>query len=82
MKHSNLVGVPWLAKLWEAAHLATTLEDGSVGQIDASNEFGELLQQRLTPVAFRKWEVYALKATTKEMVDYGWKLLDVRGYRR
>lgn len=72
----------WLAQLWEAAHLATTLEDGSQEQIDASNEFGELLEQRLNRVAFRKWEVYALKATTKEMVDYGWKLLDSRRNHR
>lgn len=82
MNHRNLVGVPWLARLWELSHLATTLEDGSEEQINASNAFGELLQERLNKTAFRKWEVYALKATTKEMVDYGWKLLDVRRYRR
>lgn len=81
MKH-RAGTVAWLAQLWEASHRATTLEDGSAGQIDASNEFGELLQKRLTPAAFRKWEQYALKATTKEMVDYGWKLLDQPGSKR
>lgn len=82
MNHRNLVGVPWLARMWELSYLATTLEDGSEGQIDASNKFGEALQERLNAPAFKRWEQYALKATTKEMIDYGWKLLDTPRNRR
>lgn len=72
----------WLAQLWETGHAALMAEDGSEEQINASNAFGELLQERLKESAFKKWEQYALKATTKEMIDYGWKLLDHRGNRR
>lgn len=66
-----------LAELYDSSVLATTLKDGSAEQIDAANEFGELLREHLTVAAFRRWERYALKATTQEMVDYGWKLMDM-----
>lgn len=71
-----------LAELYDLSVLATTLRDGSAEQITASNEFGELLREHLTIAAFRRWEQYALKATTPEMVDYGWKLMDMPRARR
>lgn len=71
-----------LGELYEAAQDAVNLEYGTDAQVNAINAFGDGIQERLTPAAFKRFEVYALKATTQEMIDYGWKLLDQPRARR
>ena len=62
--------------LYDAAHLALTLEWGTNEQVDAENLFGDILERELEPEAYDRFCSYALKATTEEMVDFGLQLAD------
>ena len=52
---------------------------GTERQVEAENAFGCFLVDEILPVKdAQKWEEYALKATTEEMVDYGIELVGRR----
>lgn len=76
------LGQAGLAHLYDLAHAAETLPYGCDEQVTATNEFGETLRRALSKAAFARWERYALKATTKEMISYGWQLLDQPNLRK
>lgn len=66
--------MPTLERLRELALDARPISDpewGSDRQIKAENKFCAALERYLTPGAWDKFEDYALKATTEEMLDCG-----------
>lgn len=70
----------YLALAYALGKAAKSLEWGDDVQIDCENKFGILLVDWILPKALaEKWETYALKATTDEMVDYGIELVAKRG---
>jgi hypothetical protein len=69
----------YLALAYALGKGAKSLEWGDENQIDCQNKFGILLVDWILPQHnAQKWEDYALKATTDEMVDYGIELVAKR----
>lgn len=76
----------YLALAVALGHAAKPVDEddwGSDRQIDAQNNFGCLLIDWILPKAdAEKLEVYGLKATTEEFIDYGIELVKYRNERK
>lgn len=64
-----------LATLAQAARPIDDKDWGSERQIAAENAFCAYVETLMHPMVFDEWSVYALKATTDEMIDWALKAL-------